>query len=69
MDRRTNVVLDEELVEAGLEITGLKSRRALIDYALRELLRRESQRKIFEHKGKVHWEGDLSSMRQRRGFE
>ena len=55
MDRRTNVVLDEDLVEAGLEITGLKSRRALIDYALRELLRRESQRKILELKGKVHW--------------
>ena len=69
MNRRTNVVLDEDLVEAGLEITGLKSRRALIDYALRELLRRESQRKILELKGKVHWEGDLSWMRQKREFE
>jgi Arc/MetJ family transcription regulator len=68
MNRRTNVVLDEDLVEAGLEITGLKSRRALIDYALRELLRRESQRKILELKGKIHWEGDLPSMRQKREF-
>ena len=66
MNRRTNVVLDDDLVEAGLEITGLKSRRALIDYALRELLRRESQRRILELKGTVHWEGDLSSMRQKR---
>jgi len=64
MDRRTNVVLDEVLVEDGLEITGLKSRRALIDYALRELLRRESQRKILELKGKIYWEGDLSSIHQ-----
>ena len=69
MNRRTNVVLDEDLVEAGLEMTGLKSRRALIDHALRELLRREAQRKILELKGKVHWEGDLSSMRQKREFE
>jgi Arc/MetJ family transcription regulator len=69
MNRRTNVVLDEDLVESGLEITGLKSRRALIDYALRELLRREAQRKILELKGKVHWEGDLSAMRQKREFE
>ena len=66
MNRRTNVVLDDDLVEAGLEITGLKSRRALIDYALRELLRRELQRRILELKGTVHWEGDLSSMRQKR---
>lgn len=68
MDRRTNVVLDEDLVEAGLEITGLKSRRALIDYALRELLRRESQRGLLDLKGKVDWEGDLASMRQKREF-
>jgi Arc/MetJ family transcription regulator len=57
-------VLEEDLIEAGLELTGLRSRRALIDYALRQLLRRESQRKILELKGKVHWEGDLLSMRQ-----
>jgi len=29
-------------------------------------LRRESQRRILELKGEVHWEGDLSSMRQKR---
>lgn len=69
MNRRTNVVLDEDLVEAGLKITGLKSRRALIDHALRELLRRESQKKILELKGKVQWEGDLSSMRRKRELE
>lgn len=57
------------MIEAGLELTGLRSRRALIDYALRQLLRRESQKKILELKGKVHWEGDLSSMRQEREFE
>ncbi len=69
MERRTNAVFEEDLIEAGLELTGLRSRRALIDYALRQLLRRESQRKILELKGKVHWEGDLLSMRQKREFE
>ncbi len=69
MEKRTNIVLDENLVEAALEMTGLKSRRALIDYALRELLRRESQKKVLELKGTVHWEGDLSSMRRKRELE
>ncbi len=69
MKKRTNVVLDEDLIEAGLELTGLRNRRALIDYALRQLLRRESQKKILELKGEVRWEGDLSSMRQKREFE
>jgi Arc/MetJ family transcription regulator len=69
MMRRTNVVLDEALIEAGLEVTGLKSRRALIDYALRQLLRRESQKGILDLKGNVHWDGDLATMRQERKFE
>jgi Arc/MetJ family transcription regulator len=65
--KRTNIVIDEKLIKAGLKTTGIKTRRALVDYALRDLLRRESQKRILELKGKVHWEGDLSSMRKGRG--
>ena len=67
--KRTNIVIDEDLVEAGLKATGLKTCRALVDYALRELLRRESQREILKLKGCVPWEGDLSAMRRGRTFE
>jgi Arc/MetJ family transcription regulator len=64
--KRTNIVIDEKLIKAGLKTTGIKTRRALVDYALRDLLRHESQKRILELKGKVHWEGDLSSMRKGR---
>ena len=43
---RTNVVLDDKLVTECQKVTGIRTRKALIDYALRELLRRESQLKI-----------------------
>lgn len=69
MKKRTNIVIDEELLKAGLKATGIKTRRALVDYALRDLLRRENQGKILELKGRVHWEGDLAFMRRRREFE
>ncbi len=64
--KRTNIVIDEDLIEKGLKVTGLSTRRALVDHALRELLRRESQKKILELKGNVKWEGDLDAMRQTR---
>ncbi len=64
--KRTNIVIDENLIEKGLEVTGLSTRRALVDHALRELLRRESQKKILELKGQIKWEGDLDAMRQTR---
>ncbi len=63
---RTNVVLDDKLILECQKITKIKTRRALIDYALQELLRRERQRKILELKGKVRWEGDLAGWRRAR---
>lgn len=65
---RTNIVLDSQLVEEGLRITGLKTKRNLVDHALRELLRHEKQAKLLELRGKVDWEGDLDEMRTGRGF-
>jgi Arc/MetJ family transcription regulator len=64
---RTNIVLDSKLVEAGLKATGLKTRRELVDFALRELLRHKQQKKLLSLKGKVAWEGDLAEMRIGRG--
>ena len=68
MEKRTNIVLDEDLVKAGLKATGLKTRKDLVNYALEDLLRGEAQKKILELRGKVNWEGDLSVMRQERTF-
>ena len=63
---RTNIVLDERLVAKGLRITGLKTRRALVDFALRELIRRRRQRAILKLRGQVKWEGNLDYFRQGR---
>ena len=69
MEKRTNIVVDENLMQTALKATGLKTRRALIDFALRDLLRRESQKRILELRGQINWEGDLKTMRQGRKFE
>ena len=64
---RTNVVLDDALVADCEKATGIKTRRALIDHALQELLRHEGQKKVLELKGTVRWEGNLATWRKRRG--
>jgi len=64
---RTNIVLDNKLVKAGLRATGLKTRRELVDFALRELVRHNQQKKLLLLKGNVTWEGDLGEMRTGRG--
>lgn len=64
--KRTNIVLDEELVAACMKSTGIKTQKSLIDYALRELLRHGKQKKILQLKGNVHWEGNLNEWRENR---
>ena len=63
---RTNIVLDETLIEKARCLTGLKTMRSVIDYALKELVRHRRQRDILKLKGAVTWEGDLSKMRKAR---
>jgi Arc/MetJ family transcription regulator len=41
---RTQVLLDKEILEQALQLTHLKSKRELLDYALRELIRHEKQK-------------------------
>ena len=61
--KRTNIILEKKLVDDCLKATGIKTQKALIDHALRELLRHENQIKLLELKGKVTWNGDLDEWR------
>ncbi len=61
--KRTNIVLDEQLMETAKRLTGLPTQRELVDHALRELVRRLRISEIQELEGKVDWDGDLSEMR------
>jgi Arc/MetJ family transcription regulator len=63
---RTNIVLDDELVEKGMKYTGIKTKKKLIDVALRELIGRKERKRILKLRGKFHWEGNLDEMRSTR---
>ena len=60
---RTNIVLDTELVQTAMRMTGLKTRREVVDHALRELVRHEQQARLLELKGQIQWDADLDEMR------
>ncbi len=63
---RTNIDLDDELVSRGLLISGLRTKKDLVNLALREFIRKNDQKKILELRGKIHWQGDLELMRESR---
>ncbi len=63
---RTNVVLDETLVEQAKVLTGIKTTRGVIDEALRLLIRLREQGQVRELRGRLRWEGDLAALREGR---
>lgn len=63
---RTNINLDDELISKGLKITGLRTKRELVDLALRELIRKEDQKSILALEGKFSWDGNLDELRKGR---
>lgn len=60
---RTNVEIDDELMAEALRRTGLKTKKAVIDEALRRLVQLERQKDIRELRG-IGWEGDLKAWRR-----
>lgn len=63
---RTNIVLDEKLIQSCIKATGIKTKRAVIDFALHEILRHEKQKELLKLRGKVHWKRNLTSSRSSR---
>ena len=60
---RTNVDLNKELVKKGLKMTKLPSMKALVNYALEELVRHKHRLELLSLMGSRCWKGDLSQMR------
>jgi Arc/MetJ family transcription regulator len=64
--KRTNLVLDEELLEEAVRAAGAKTYSRAVDTALRDFVRRAKARRILDLAGSGLWEGDLAAMRQDR---
>lgn len=60
---RTNIVIDDKLMNLALKTTGLKTKREVVEEGLRTLIKINKQAKLKELRGKLHWEGDLEKMR------
>jgi Arc/MetJ family transcription regulator len=63
---RTNIVLEDKLVEKARRLTGLKTKRAVVEEGLRTLIRLREQEKVRRLFGKLHWEGNLKAQRKER---
>jgi len=60
---RTNIVLDEALVSEAQKLTGIATKRGIVEEGLKTLIRLNKQQAIKAWRGKLVWDDDLDAMR------
>ena len=60
---RTNIEIDQELMDAALKLSGLETKKAVIEAALKVFVQLKLQGQIKQWKGKLAWEGDFNKMK------
>ncbi|MBU2755345.1 type II toxin-antitoxin system VapB family antitoxin [Acidithiobacillus sp. CV18-2] len=63
---RTNIVIDDKLMDEALKATGLKTKKEAVELGLKTLITLKKQATIKEYRGKLTWEGDLTAVRTAR---
>jgi len=61
---RTNIVIDDELMAETLRMTGLKTKREVVEQGLKALLQLQYQSELRALRGKYQWQGNLDEMRR-----
>jgi Arc/MetJ family transcription regulator len=63
---RTNIVIDDELMEEAMKATGLPTKKAVVEAGLQMLIQVKAQTGVRRLRGKVNWSGNLDEMRSGR---
>ncbi|MGH7212013.1 MAG: type II toxin-antitoxin system VapB family antitoxin [Acetobacteraceae bacterium] len=66
---RTNIDIDDGLIAEAMKATGLPTKWATVEEALRRLVRHRRQRQAIADMAGQGWDGDLDGMRERRGVD
>lgn len=66
---RTNIVIDDKLIQKAMRATGLATKRAVVEAGLQLLIQVNAQTGIRRLRGKVKWAGNLEEMRASRVAE
>ena len=63
---RTNVVIDTDLMDEAVRLSGLKTKKDVIVCALQELIQQRRRKKLLTIRHAGLWQGDLDALRETR---
>ena len=66
MCMRTNINIDDRLLNQARKLTRLRTKREVVHRALEVLVESEARKGILRYRGSGIWDGDLKAMRRGR---
>jgi len=60
---RTNIEIDNKLMEEALRATGAKTKREVVERGLKTLIQLGKQVEVRKLRGRLQWVGDLDDLR------
>ena len=60
---RTNISINPELMDQALELSGLSTKKSVVEEALKLYVQMLHQQALLELRGKLTWEGNLEESR------
>mgnify|MGYP001371914103 CR=1 FL=1 len=63
---RTNISIDDKLMNTALKTSGLLTKKDVVEEALKLLVQVKKQSRLKQLRGKLKWEGDIEEMRSKK---
>ena len=61
---RTNIEIDDELMQRAMAAAGTSTKRETVEKGLELLIRQHDRQKVRELRGQVAWQGDVDAWRR-----
>ncbi|HEY9068421.1 MAG TPA: type II toxin-antitoxin system VapB family antitoxin [Burkholderiaceae bacterium] len=61
----TNLAIDPDLLERAVEVSGERTKKAVVTKALQEFIARREQRRVLELLGKLEWDESFNYKAER----
>ena len=64
---RTNVLIDDSIIQEAMDLSNIKTKKGVIDHALRELVRTHKQKDLRDLRGQIQFYDDYDYKALREG--
>lgn len=64
---RTNIVIDDEIMRTAMEVSGIRTKKGVVEQAIREFVARRTRKSLVDLRGKIRFADDYDYTALREG--